>query len=88
MMGAMSPVNASAGSASYLDTLTAARQGIDNGVRAFDATAQAVASDGTRGQVSATHSVDAIEARTQVSASARLFEAADQMLGTLLDTRA
>ncbi len=88
MMDAMSPINASPGSASYLDTLTAARQGIDNGIRAFDAAAQAVASDGARGQLSATHSVDAIAARTQVSVSARLFEAADQMLGTLLDTRA
>ena len=84
----MSPVNVSAGAANYLDTLSRAREGIDNGVRAFDAAAQAVASDGTRGQVAATNTVDAVEARNQVAASARLFQAADQMLGTLLDTRA
>jgi hypothetical protein len=84
----MSPVNASTAAANYLDALSRAREGIDNGVRAFDAAAQAVASDGTRGQVSATNTVDAIEARNQVAASARLFQVADQLLGTLLDTRA
>jgi len=87
-MGAMSPVNASSGSANYLDTLNRARQGIDAGVQSFDVAAQAVAADGARGQVSAANSVDALEARNQVSASARLFQAADQMLGTLLDLRA
>ena len=87
-MGAMSPANVSAGAANYLDALNRAREGVENGVRAFDVAAQAVASDGARGQVAPTNTVDAIEARNQVSASARLFQAADQMLGTLLDIRA
>ncbi|HUO80697.1 MAG TPA: hypothetical protein VMU00_11205 [Steroidobacteraceae bacterium] len=84
----MAPVNSAGGAGSYLDALARAREGIDNGLRSFDATAQAVAEDGTRGQVSAGHAVDALEARNQVSVAARLFQAADQMLGTLLDIRA
>jgi hypothetical protein len=88
MMAAMSPVNVSSGSTSYLDTLSLAREGVANGLRTFDAAAQAVASDGTRGQISASNTVDAIDARNQVSASVRVFQAAEQMLGTLLDTRA
>jgi hypothetical protein len=84
----MSPLNLSAGAANYLDALNRARDGVDRGVRSFDVAAQAVASDGARGQVSATHSVDAVEACNQVALSARLFQTADQMLGTLLDIRA
>jgi hypothetical protein len=84
----MSPVNGSAAAASFLNTLGLARQGIDNGRRSFDAVAQAVASDGTRGQLSARHAVDAIAARDQVVFAARLMTAADQMLGTLLNVRA
>ena len=88
MMVAMSPINLGSGAANYLDTLSRAREGVSNGVQAFDVAAQAVASDGTRGEVSAGNTVDALAARNQVSASARLFQAADQMLGTLLDIRA
>jgi hypothetical protein len=84
----MSPTSISAGSASPADTLGLARQGIDTGLRAMDGAAQAVASDGTRGQLSATNAVNTLEARTQVAASARVFQTADQMLGTLLDLRA
>ena len=84
----MSPVYGNAAAASFLNTLGLARQGIDNGLRSFDAVAQAVASDGMRGQVSARHAVDAIAARDQVVFAARLMTAADQMLGTLLNVRA
>jgi hypothetical protein len=84
----MSPVNMNAGSANPAGTFGLASQGIDTGLRAMDSAAQAVASDGTHGQVSATNTVNALEARTQVAASARLFQTADQMLGTLLDLRA
>jgi hypothetical protein len=84
----MSPVNGSPGVPQFLDALSLARQGVDTGVRSFDEVAQAVASDGARGQVSATNVVDALAARNQVQASARIFSAADQMLGTLLDVRA
>ncbi len=84
----MSPVNINAGSASPADTFGLARQGIDTGLRAMDSAAQAVASDGIRGQVAATNAVNALEARNQVAFSARVFQTADQMLGTLLDLRA
>jgi hypothetical protein len=84
----MSPVNLSGGAPNYLDTLNRARAGVDAGVQSFDAAAQAVATDGTRGQVSATHLVDALQARNQVAFAARLFKTADQMIGTLLDLRA
>jgi hypothetical protein len=84
----MNAMSINAGSASPADTFGTARQGIDTGLRAMDNAAQAVASDGARGQLSATNTVDALEARTQVAASARLFQTADQMLGTLLDLRA
>ena len=84
----MSPVTASPGAAHYLDTLNRARAGIETGVQSFDAVAQAVAADGARGEVSATHAVDALAARNQVAIAARLFRTADQMLGTLLDLRA
>ena len=84
----MSPVNGSPGVPQFLDALSLARQGVDAGVRSFDEVAQTVASDGARGQVSATSAVDALVARNQVQASARLFSVADQMLGTLLDIRA
>jgi len=84
----MAPVNGSASVPNLLHALGLARQGIDDGVRAFDAAAQAVAADGTRGEVSARHRVDAIVARDQVALAARLVTTADQMLGTLLDVRA
>ena len=84
----MSPVAGSTQVPQFLDALSLARQGVDSGVQSFDAVAQAVAADGARGQVSATNVVDALQARNQVAASARLFTAADQMLGTLLDIRA
>jgi len=84
----VSPVNFSNGAPNYPDTRSRARAGVDAGVQSFDAAAQAVASDGTRGQVSATHLVDALAARNQVAYSARLLRTADQMIGTLLDLRA
>jgi hypothetical protein len=84
----MSPVNGSASVPNLLHTLGLARQGIDNGLRSFDAVAQTVASDGTRGEVRAGNTVDAIAARDQVALAARLVSTADRMLGTLLDTRA
>lgn len=84
----MSPVNGPASVPDFLSALGLARQGIDAGVRSFDEVAQAVAQDGAQGRVSATSAVDALQARNQVAASARLFASADQMLGTLLDIRA
>ena len=84
----MSPINFSSGAPTYPDALSRGRAGVDAGVQSFDAAAQAVASDGARGRVSATHLVDALEARNQVAYSARLLKTADQMIGTLLDLRA
>jgi hypothetical protein len=84
----MSPVSGTAPVPNFLNALGLARQGIDHGLRSFDAIAQAVAADGTRGQVAARHVVDALVARDQVAFAARLMTTADQMLGTLLDVRA
>ncbi len=72
----------------FLNALQGARQGIDNGVRSFAEVAQRVASDGAQGQVEARNVVDGLTARNQVAVSARVYQAADQMLGTLLDLRA
>jgi hypothetical protein len=84
----MAPVSNTGSAPSFLNTLGLARQGIDSGVRAFADVAQAVAADGTHGRVAASNVVGALEARNQVAVSARLFQTADQMLGTLLDIRA
>lgn len=84
----MTSVSSSGLAAGVGGALGLARQGIDSGVRAFADAAQTVASDGSRGRVSAQPLVDALAARDQVALSARLFRTADQMLGTLLDLRA
>ncbi len=87
MMAPMAPISASA-PPSFLDTLQSARQGMESGVRSFEAVAQAVAADGALGRVEPGNTTAALEARNQVAAAARLFQAGDQMLGTLLDLRA
>jgi hypothetical protein len=72
---------------SLLSALDSAHQGIGSGVQSFEQVAAAVASQGPSG-VSANAMVAALVARNQVSAAARAFEAADQMIGTILDLRA
>ena len=72
---------------SLLNVLDSARRGIDAGLQSFDQVAAAVRSQRPRG-VSANAAVGALLERTQVSASARAFEASEQLLGTLLDLRA
>ncbi|MBS0375620.1 MAG: hypothetical protein JSR73_13665 [Proteobacteria bacterium] len=84
----MSAISPAVQAPNFLDTLTSARQGLDRGVRSFAEVAQAVASDGVQGRVEARHVTDALAARNDVAASARVYQAADQMLGTLLDLRA
>ena len=84
----MSPVTATVPAANFLDALSAAREGIDSGLKSFDAVAQSVASNGDRGLVAAADMVGALEAKNQVALSARLYQSADQMLGTILDLRA
>ncbi len=83
----MSPVNLNA-VGRYPDAFGSARQGVDRGLAAADQAAQAVASDGSHGVVSARNTTDALTARNEVAASVRVLETADQMLGTLLDVRA
>lgn len=74
---------------SFLSAIDSARQGIQTGVRNFDEVAASVASATTAEQgPSATDAVNAITARNQVAVSARVFAAADQMLGTILNLRA
>ncbi len=69
--------------------LDSARQGIEKGVRSFNQAAQAVASESGQGNgVNPSNLLAGIEARNDVAASAKVFKAADQMIGTLLNLRA
>jgi hypothetical protein len=87
--GPMAAVNGSAAIPAFLGALDYARQGIDNGLQAYAATAQAVANELVSGAAPAAASlVGAVAARDQVMAAARVFETGVQLLGTLLDLRA
>jgi len=85
----MAPVTGISSIPSFLSAIDSARQGIQNGVRSFDEVAASVASPATAEQgPSASDAVNAITARNQVAVSARVFAAADQMLGTILNLKA
>lgn len=73
----------------FLNALDYAREGIDKGVQSFDQVAQRVAgAAGDPSAVSAQSQIDAIGARNQVAASAKVFQTGDEVLGTLLNLRA
>ena len=73
----------------FLSALDYAREGMDNGIASFDRVAQAVAGAvGNPAALSAANEAQALTARNQVAAAARVFETGDQLLGTILDLRA
>lgn len=86
----MSTVDGAAKIPSFLGALESARQGIDRGLEAFDAAAQAIASGSAGESAAATAAslVGALTARNQVAAAARVMETGDQLLGTLLNLHA
>ena len=73
----------------FLSALDYAREGMDNGIASFEQVAQAVAGAvGNPAALSAANEAQALTARNQVAAAARVFETGDQLLGTILDLRA
>ena len=72
----------------FLSALDYAREEIDKGVLSFDGVAQKVAgAAGNPAAITARNQVAALEARTQVTAAAKVLRTGDEMLGTLLDLR-
>ena len=67
-------------------------QGVQNGLRQAEDAAQRIARNGATEPADAgglaEAAIDLKQAETQVKASAKVVEAADDMLGSLLDTRA
>jgi hypothetical protein len=73
----------------FLSALDYARQGIEQGVQSYEQVAQSVAGAiANPSAISAQNEVAAMTARNQVAAAARVFEASDQLLGTILDLKA
>ena len=73
----------------FLSAHDYAREGMDKGMASFDQVAQAVAgAAGNPAALSAANEAQALTARNQVAAAARVFETGDELLGTILDLRA
>ncbi|GEM_PF-3636044 len=73
----------------FLSALDYAREGMQRGVASYEQVAASVAGAvANPAAVSAENEVAALSARNLVAASARAFEASDQLLGTILDLRA
>ena len=73
----------------FLSALDYAREGIDRGVQSYEQVAQSVAGAvANPSAISARNEVAAMNARLQVAAAAKVFEASDQLLGTILDLKA
>jgi hypothetical protein len=73
----------------FLSALDYARAGIRQGVASYEQVAASVAGAVAHPvAISAENEVAAVNARSQVTASAKVFATADQLLGTILDLRA
>lgn len=85
----MSTISGSAPLNAFISALDYARAGVERGMQSYaDAAAQVAGATG-RGEVPPAGAVvQAVEARLQVAASAKVMRHADRALGALLDVRA
>ncbi|MFO0336253.1 MAG: hypothetical protein ACK53C_14770 [Pseudomonadota bacterium] len=85
----MSTISGPVPLAAFVAALDYARAGVDRGLHSYADAAPQVAGATARGEFPPVGAVvQAVEARVQVAASAKMIRAADRALGALLDVRA